>query len=231
MRSPGRAAAVIGLLSVLSLLSFNTADATLTFVQDGDFQDWQSLVLGSGSGDVTRVSTGGNPGAYLVMGSSNHSTNDICVWVLAYKPDFVWDPASDGPICTVEMAIDEKAISSFGEGQNVKLLVVQDGRYYGATLHPWFTGGGIDTTWETLHIGPATASNFFEATEACWDTTSTPDFSATGAPIQFGFMVGNTNTVTRVTHAYDNWCIWIDMGPSSTDASSWGGVKNLWNTR
>lgn len=233
MKSPDKVVSSIGLLSILSLLIFTTAEATPTFVEDGDFQDWVSLVVANGQAIFTRHSTGGNPGAYLEIATRNTEYEPVEVWALTYKPDYVWYPATDGPICQVGMVIDEKEIDSAGGGQNVKLLVVQGAKYYGATLDPWNVGTGTGTTWETIDIGSAPASNFFEAidsTGAAFDPTSKPDFSASGDPIQFGFMLGNRYVFNFRVHAFDNWRIWIETGPSSTEPTTWSRIKSMYGT-
>jgi hypothetical protein len=219
----------VGLICILSLPGI--ALAIPPNVQDGNFtSSWAFDVLKEDPAQCTarftHHSTGGNPDSCMEIATVTGSSTRV--WALMWKTDYSWDPATDGSICYLRMEIDEKAIWSFGNGQNIKILVVQDGNYYGATFDPWPTNGGTGTTWETVSIGPAYVDNFFKVPPWPYDLDSKPDFSPSGGPMHFGFMVGNTSTQDTVFHCYDNWKIWIHLPPSAVEPATWGGIKALY---
>ena len=198
-------------------------------ITDGDFTDWSHIVLlesGVGACTVTRHETGGNPDAYLEI--STRSGWELHVWVLLWKDGVVWDPADGCEIETIELEIDEKATNSFGAGQNIKLLVVQDGRYYGAPLSPWVTGSGVETYWETHVFDPAYVTDFGEVPPYQFDPAERPDFSQTGSPIKFGFAIGVSSVLDARVHAYDNWKITIECLPCPVEEATWGAIKALY---
>lgn len=222
---------LLGLAMLLTVVSNGLADRSV--VQDGDFTNWQSTVVTEGSGGawITRVPTGGNPGAYLEIGT--YSGWEQYTWALAWKDDYVWDPSVSGGILTVSMRIDEKAVDSFGGGQNMKLLVVQGApgsyRYYGGPLDPWGTGSGVEEYWITYPFDPMDAMNLGEVRADAFDPSQHPDFSSSGAPIRFGFVVGVSSVLDARVHAYDNWEITIEEEqPSPVLSTTWGRVRSLY---
>jgi hypothetical protein len=115
--------------------------------------------------------------------------------------------------------------------EHSKGLVVQGGRYYGAPLDPWSQHlTGTSESWETLVFDAAPDTNFGELPPVeFFDPDSTPDFSCSGQPMHFGFMVGNTYVEDPGYHGYDNWQITIvSGGPSSVEPSTWGRMKALY---
>lgn len=229
MKSLANAAITLCLACVLCLPSICAAlDPGVVFM-DGDFTDWSHVVLlesGAGAGIVTRNETGGNPDAFLEI--STRSGWDLHTWVLLWKNGVVWEPADGCEIETIELEIDEKALDSFGDGQNIKLLVVQDGRYYGAPLTPWVTGSGVETTWETHVFAPAYVTDFGEVPPYQFDPAERPDFSEAGGLIKFGFMVGVSSVLDARIHAYDNWKITIECLPCPVEEATWATIKALY---
>ncbi|MFH1688624.1 MAG: hypothetical protein ABIE42_00120 [Candidatus Eisenbacteria bacterium] len=198
-------------------------------VMDGDFTDWSHVVLlesGVGAGTVTRNETGGNPAAFFEI--STESGWELSMWVLLWKDGVEWDPSDGCEIETIQLEIDEKAINSAGDGQNIKLLVVQDGRYYGAPLVPWLTGSGTEKYWETHVFAPAYVTDFGEVPPHNFDPAERPDFTATGSTIKLGFMVGVSSVLDARVHAYDNWKITIECIPCPVEESTWGNIKALY---
>jgi hypothetical protein len=231
MKSRTLTLGVSGPALVLLLSAAVALGNPLPAYEDGEFLEmlWSHQVMrqaGAGDGIVTRHETGGNPGAYLEISAWSESPQWTALWFAA-----AWDPGEFGPIRSLFLQIDERAVSSAGDGQNLKLLVVQDGRYYLAPLEPAYTGGGTGTTWETLFFDPVEADDFAECPPP-WpqDPSEHPDFSLDGAPLYFGFLVGLTGPVSvpRV-HAYDNWAVWPQLPAVSVDPSiepvDWSRIK------
>ena len=93
-------------LSAVLLSSNLSINALAATVQDGEFTAWSSFsfvtddpfVLGSPSnvstGNVVRVATGGNPGAYL-QATQTFTTGDT-IWTGGIKTDYTYVPSVDG---------------------------------------------------------------------------------------------------------------------------------------
>ena len=224
-----RVGVAIALSLVLTLPGLCAALNPGVIISDGDFVDWSSAVLlesGMGSCYVTRSETGGNPGACLEI--STASGWELNAWVVLWKDGVIWDPVDGCEIDYIVFQIDEKALDSFGAGQNIKLLVVQDDRYYIAPLDPWDTASGIETTWETHYIGACFANDFGEIPPWPPDSSEKPDFSQSGSPMKFGFAVGVSSVLDARVHAYDNWKITIECLPCPVEEVTWGVIKALY---
>jgi hypothetical protein len=228
MKSLANAVRMVGLICALCLLGADASANPLPSFDDGEFLSgtWSHVVLlegGVGAGTVTRQTSGGNPGAFLEV--STQSGWDLHMWVAMWKNDIYWDPSEYGPADSLGFMIDEKAISSFGSGQNIKLLVVQEGRYYLAPLVPWTTTSGTGTTWETIIFDPVTEDDFGEIPPLPYDPTGKPDFSSTGAPVYFGFAVGVSSVLDPRIHGYDNWTVWLYVPPVAVESETWSRIK------
>jgi hypothetical protein len=237
MKSRAHARRAAGPAAVLLLCATVALGNPLPAFEDGEFPDvlWsQHVVQQAGPGDaaVTRHTSGGNPGAYLEISAWSQSPLWTILW---YAAD--WNPQYLGPIESLTFQIDERAVDTEGDGQNVKLVVVQGGKYYLAPLEPTYTGGGTGTAWETLFFASVHADDFAECPPP-WpcDPDGHPDFSLSGAPLYFGFMVGLTGaTSVPRTHAYDNWAVWPQSPPvsigSSVESETWSRIKTLYRRR
>jgi len=224
------ATTVLALCLCLALPALAAALNPGVVLTDGDFTDWSHVVLlesGTGECTVTRYDTGGNPDAYLEI--SSRSGWELGAWLLTWKDGVVWDPSDGCEIEYIVFEIDEKAIWSFGQGQNIKLLVVQDGRYYLAPLVPWITTAGTETYWETHVFDPCYVDDFGEIPPWTIDPNEKPDFTQSGGPIRFGFAIGVSSVLDAITHAYDNWKITIECLPCPVEASTWGAIKALYH--
>jgi len=229
MNIPRNPVIVLCLACVLCLPSVCAALNPGVVIMDGDFTDWSHVVFlesGVGACSVTRLETGGNPDACLEV--SSRSGWELAVWTLMWKNGVVWDPSDGCEIETIQLEIDERGVDTFGQGQNVKLLVVQDGRYYGAPLDPWITVTGSETSWETHVFGLAYVTDFGEVPPYHFDPNERPDFTATGGPIKFGFAVGNSSILDAIIHRYDNWKITIECLPCPVEDATWGAIKALY---
>ena len=222
-------AILVGLILLLLLLPFDVALGNpLPVWEDGQFVDgtWSHEVLvtpGEGNASVTRV-TGGNPDACLSVTTDATGPLWVALWC-----DLAWN-LGDGAIEYLTLQIDEKAVMSAGSGQNLKLLVHQDGRNYVAPVAPVTTGTGSDPDWQTVLYPSLAASDFAEIPDWPGAPAAHPDFSAAGGLICFGFAVGVESTPFPLTHLYDNWFVFpmftpVSVEPGSPARESWAGVK------
>jgi hypothetical protein len=134
--------------------------------------------------------------------------------------EFSWQPAIDGSIDTVQMTIDEKSVTGWGDGQAKAILVEQGGQLYGAVV----PASGAVTSWRPIQSDTFSEASFRAVTEPDyrqWDDTRHPDFSAGGADITFGFLIGNRISGT-FTQLYDNWSLSVSTaGAGQIQGTVW----------
>ncbi len=151
-----------------------------------------------------RVDSGGNPGAFRRMsfglGSAAGSASAIYVWNGA-----AYDPATQGAVKVIDHAEDCGTVPPSDLVLTESALVIeQAGRHYVAypsancSAAPWSIGVGRASLAAgdfVLVDGPACGSG-----EAC------PDFSASGAPMRFGYRrIVFAAPGASVVHIIDNW--------------------------
>jgi hypothetical protein len=118
-----------------------------------------------------------------------------------------YNPRTSGAIDHVDYAEDQIEFSPPFNGAAIgcAIFVVQDGRIFTASLSSSaFTG----LSWNRTKLSGLVAADF--STSIPDGGTTHPDFSASGAPITFGFVRSNTNSIAgaeTTTHGIDNWSV------------------------
>lgn len=215
------------LLLAMTLSIASPTLSAVTVVRDGDFADadWELLVysfkstLGAQPGGTVDASqqSGGNPGTMRRV--VNHiapapsQTEYSSTWGVHLKKGFTYDPSVQGAIATIDYSEDARKITS---GQLTGLAIRQAGKVY-YTQADIFTNPAW-TRVEQLAIVPG---NFAEITAAGPVQGSRPDFSASGGPLEVGFIRANSNGngggAYSVTGDIDNWE--VRLNPSCTMAT------------
>ena len=181
--------------------------------EDGDFleSDWVVTSLPSPAEGVptfsqARVATGGNPGAFL---SETYNIPATIGQVLIFhsKVSADYHPTSQGAIHLIEFTMQCKSATpltwvTFGPlfEQGGRRFAAEDPRRFGTGVYcganDWRSSGGL-------------MSALLVAGSACGAGESCPDFSASAAPLRFGFMVVERSIVPgatlRAVNGYDNW--------------------------
>ena len=193
----------------------------LNTIVDGNFSAWAPFAFitddplfappgpGTSTATVERVATGGNPGAYL--GVTLTIAGGDTIWGGAIKTDYTYDPAVSGAIGSVSVSADVQ-MPSLGASA-WQLVVQQNGRRYFSIPFGTFSG----SSWSTVSAANLTATNFdtnpWAGTSGILPDGNQPDFGAAGAPLQFGFLIGNAfrfaGTATAL-HGLDNFTVTIN---------------------
>src|SRR5689334_10455875 len=177
---------------------------------DGTFNDadWSATEICCGVGvsfAAGQVATGGNPGAYRQTDLVWSGPGAI---VTHLNHDAVYDPAVEGAITTLDYSFDNIELSNYGVGY--AMLISQNETGYIA--FPPFGVGLDDTTspfWSHVSHTGLTASNFWEDNS----NLTHPDFSSTGAPIQFGYWTSDSGDwVHEDLSGIDNWSVTLNSG-------------------
>lgn len=185
-----------------------------------DEADWTKVVSGyndSGQSDgfVTHTATGGDPGAYFAVQTllGPAGAQPASVYAGFMRNGATYDPSTDGAIGTIDWDETAKNFSTGGPGQRAGPALVQGGVLYVGefTSSPIFVP---ELVWTVKSRHGLTAADF-----TIPGTNTHPDFSASGAPITFGFFRANSGLTFQGTTygpvvGIDNWRIEIDPAPS-----------------
>jgi hypothetical protein len=186
--------------------------------------DWDTVAIQTGLGGTAvgqQVSSGGDLGPYrsvTINVNAATQTGDSQVTVFNGKKSAIWDPSgtptSDNPnqgaITSVDYSEFAKIINGGGEGQFTGCALMQDGIVYLVVAKGLFTP---ETTWTPKTQTGLVASDFVSIVNGNL-TTQHPDFSATGDPIEFGFIRANsspkgTGSAYTETVGIDNWAVTV----------------------
>jgi hypothetical protein len=170
--------------------------------QDGDFDlagwtiaPWIAPGTPAFTPIVERSASGGNPDAFLKT-SLTMPSGIGTVTVLYLSNSAVHDPAVDGAIRSIDYAEDCAALlRGTATAVEVKLLIEQNGRRF---VSPPPAVACVSSSWKPVGNRSALRAADFTQLDgpACPATATCPDFSATAAPLRFGF--------ARVTRSYPN---------------------------
>jgi hypothetical protein len=192
---------VVRLVLVLSVVS--TACAQIVY-SDGDFGggDWSfetSTALG-GSASASRISSGGNPGAYLQISLSMAAGDGYSV-LWGFNSSAVYNPATSA----IESVGYSEDLLQGGSPQAAGAALLQNGlRYY---RYAWTTDPSV---WTTRIATPEVGASGYLLDDSQNNGINplNPNFSILGAPITFGFfrnISGTALTSFTTTSRLDNW--------------------------
>ncbi len=178
-------------------------------LQDSDFADsgWSLTKLfenGLGAAfSATRQSGGGNPGAFRRTNVTFTGTSRLLVLAHLFQVQG-YDPSTQGEIVEVSYAFDSILVAGGGKGDHAThaLLIRQGGH--------WFFRDDSDESeparaaWTTYSGQSLVADDFTNFSSL---GPAHPDFSATGTPLHFGYLLQcqGTGEVSGV----DNWTVFV----------------------
>lgn len=157
---------------------------------------------------ASQATEGGNPGAYrsityqMTPGPSSLRLDHFAVGA-------TYDPAVQGAIYTIDVAEEcgrtsLPTVSTF-TGPTLSPMFEQAGRTY----QPRGWSGPCGPAWGGMRVSSMTASSFSFSGPPCGSNESCPDFSATAAPLRFGFAtnlaLATGSPAGPVVQGIDNW--------------------------
>ena len=220
------------LVAVLALLitSASTVRAQTATFNDGTFNpaDWtvltQVLNLG-GSVAGTQIASGGTSGPYRqivnTLSSAAGQSFSNSVFGFHQRAGAVFTPGTSGQISSIDYS--ESSIRLAGGVQACGLALIQSGVvYYG----PGFLTPTTFSVWAPTVQTGLTAAMFDDLAPGVHN----PDFSVSGAPIQFGFYRSNSTSVGggggSTTGGIDDWTVTVHFDAATpARATTWGAVK------
>ena len=197
---------VAALICVTSISS----KAEEVIVCDGEFlvDDWEAIVLqadGGASGSYTQELTGGDPDSFRRIVHNVPGGGNFLV-VFHRFDAFIYTPSVDGPISTIDYSESRRNLSGMGEVTSA-LALQQDGVVYVSFLQNL----SADQNWSTGELFDITSADFGNYVFNNLVGQNSPDFSATGGEIKFGFARGNSSLSSGYirTNGIDNWSLTI----------------------
>lgn len=182
--------------------------------------DWQTEMVTSGNGGTVSAiqsHAAGNVGSFREITNTVYKSSGSVksnVLGLHWQAGAIYDPHTQGAIVAIHYSEDAILIQGFGEGQAGGLALRQNQQVYlpvSRLITPEFA-------WTSKELHDLQAQDFV----LIGTTDQHPDFSATGAPIQFGFFRANTTTNDEysITSGIDNWFVSINPAANAEVASS-----------
>ncbi len=225
------------ILMILCIASL--AVGQTVFTDDSFFDaDWTTTIFTlnnpTGVSSSAHEAVGGNPDDHRSI-----STNATCAdWdifgckamVIEMRVGAIYDPATSGEIHYLSYGEDQMcapADNCVGGGQAWYPAIMQDGKYF---IYVSGVPTGVLENWTTAQLSLIDAAEFGEvalAQFAVHDLSSNPDFSTSGAPIQFGYARANSISATR-TGRIDNWTFGVNTEVVGTVGVSWGEIKSVY---
>lgn len=222
-----RSAWVFSLISAVATIAAVSSPATAQTVSDSTFLDanWaltQFTAGNAGSSTAAQVLAGGNPGAYRnvtdVLTAAPPGLATIVLSTSIYTP-FTYSPGVSGAIGSLNYTEDASCTGGcFGSGQSTGPALQQGANLYILSSSTVITGP--TAPWINHALSGLTAADFglvnVTSGGSIFDNTQHPNFSAGGAPIQFGFFRANGTSVSgagyTLSAGIDNWQITIAAG-------------------
>jgi len=169
-------------VALLALTAFSAQGAVVIADPNMFATDYTGLTLANNFGACCAtgisLSSGGNPGNHRFLRVALSSPGAAYV---SERNVFTYNPATSGAISTISFSIDAYSVPA---GSQVGFLVHQNGNNYYHLGHFPVTG-----TYSTDNL-PGTLVNQFNLN---FISGINPDFSSSGAPIQFGYFASVLN--------------------------------------
>jgi hypothetical protein len=150
-------------------------------------------------------------------GPNNGSTGSAGLVVGHLGVPFVYDPATDGAITSIDLAFSANAFSVGNSGSiGYGALLLQNGSYYSAGFF-----NVILNSWTPFLLPNLTASSFGLVSGG---GPGNPNFSAAGAPITFGYFTSNGTGLggsqTSTLSGIDNYSLTVTSSATVPDETA-----------
>lgn len=228
----------IRIVAVVVTILFGTigfsSSAQAIVLGDGVFNpaNWsgQTFVTGTSTASATTALSGGVPDEYRNIDNTS-SGSPLSGWDRSLFVDLnttaVANPASLGGINLIDYSEDHRCVC-IGGGMMWGPALEQGGQFY--IVPGNFMPNSFTLPWQNEGLTALTAVDFEEV--AVTSTTlsnpaSHPDFSASGAPITFGYVRAKA-FIGTTTSFLDNWSVAIDEMPVAAEELNWGALKSLY---
>jgi hypothetical protein len=186
--------------------------------QDGEFLEGKWTVTTTAvpaengpTANVSRVATGGHPGAFRTA-SYTFPVTPGSVQVVYSSGSAVYDPAVHGAIYLIDFGEDCINSASSNLAPYTTPMIEQAGRRFVATKS---ARPCVATTWSAVRRSSLGTEDFELASgPACATGETCPDLSGSAAPIRFGLvggaeLSGGLVPPVQTGHGFDNWTVTV----------------------
>jgi hypothetical protein len=208
------AAAIRSMACLILFVGLGGPSQADVMFSDGTFDDadWSGSVLASVGGtsfSSSQTAAGGNPNAFRQLQHTYGGNGSIFTGHL--RDGAIYDPATQGAVASISLSFDLIGFD-FGASNAVsyQALLFQNGFYYSSSEFRLIQAPSDQ--WKGFDLSDLEAADFFRLN----GSGETPDFSATGALIQFGYSASNgtgNNQQTMTDSGIDNWSVRITSVP------------------
>ncbi len=223
-----------GPAAVWILLALFPAYAAAQTISDSTFlnANWTGTQFVSGSGGSStgvQVLAGGDPGPFRnvtdQLNAAPAGSQTIVLSTHIYDP-FTYDPSISGALSSLDYSEDAACTAGcFGDGQSTGPALIQGGILYILSSSSVVTGPGL--AWLPHALSALTAADFGRVDVTpltIFDNTQHPDFSAGGAPLQFGFFRANGTGINggayTLAAGIDNWQVTLVRAVPASPAAA-----------
>ena len=191
---------------------------------DGDFPDAEWTMVASsfevtgktplpgGTGTGARqAETSGNAFRAITheVPAAPSPTTYGALWSAHFRNGAVYDPSTQGPIGSIDYAERAKRIFGSPLGQSAGIAIRQNGMVFVAQV-----GTTPEDAFTRKEAKALKANGFGVLTEGGFPGGASPDFSASGGPIEFGFVRGNSTGAGGPAYtliaAIDDWAVQVN---------------------
>jgi len=227
----------LGISAALIAAAFATQAASAVSFFDGVFNDpdWtlSNFVNATGVGSSSaafQMPVGGNPNEYrivrhnlVVTAPGNGQYTGVHL-----KNTAIYNPATQGAITSIDYSEDSINFLANvpGNGQGSGLAIYQAGKFYVQRTPILVMPYAGYSNWTANTALGLVATDLHEIDITGFiNPFSNPDFSAAGAPMQFGFWRGNSGNGSYNTECgIDNWHVNIVPAPGAAALIAMGGL-------
>jgi len=160
----------------------------------------------------SQATDGGNPGAYRSI-AYQMTPGPSSLRLIHLAVGATYDPATQGAIYTIDLAGECSRRSVSTRLQFTALTVSPAFEQAGRTYEPRAFLGACVLAWSGTRFSSLKADEFLFSGPACGASESCPDFSATAAPLRFGFVtkvgLATGSSAGSVEQGVDNWMVTV----------------------
>lgn len=160
----------------------------------------------------SQAADGGNPGAFRSI-TYQMTPGPSSLRLVHFAVAATYDPATQGAIYTIDLA-QECSRRSFSDGLIFTGLTQSPVfEQAGRTYQPRDWHGSCQFAWSGMRVWSLKADEFVPSGPPCGVNEKCPDYSATAAPLRFGFVTNlgfaSGSSAGSVVQGIDNWKVTV----------------------
>ncbi|HUT92486.1 MAG TPA: PEP-CTERM sorting domain-containing protein [Thermoguttaceae bacterium] len=225
-------ASIVPLAAVVVLVAVGQVKGMVIADEDFLVDDWSHLILyscnfGQATLDFTqRELSGGNPDDYQKGQHTLEGTSSLIFDGHLFVGGGTYDPSSQAAVQSIDISYDTKTFTPPGAASG--LFLKQGGVNY---IHE--VNSNYYTDWSTVsETGLLATDPWWYVVGSSGTSSGSPDFSATGAPMEFGYYTFNwiplvMEGLTVFDWGIDNFSVTVNPVPEPSTLIVWSLLATL----